>query len=120
MPKNKTVFRQSVKKHLMDFEFHIELPLFHTNAGIDVACSARIAQNLRKRSCAENYKKKIVYSATPKDVARTQSELPPTSYLARAPKRTCGRIEYKSAFMLAFTLPSTLSLHVARGWWWGR
>ncbi len=30
------VFRQSFKKHLMEFELHIKLLLFHTNSGTDV------------------------------------------------------------------------------------
>ncbi len=30
------VFRQSIKKHLIEFELHIKLLLFHTNAGTDM------------------------------------------------------------------------------------
>ncbi len=76
------VFRQSVKKHLMEFELHIKLLLFHTNAGTDVHVRLE-SPRTRASSEAELRGKlqKMLCTTTRKDIVRTQRELPSTPRL---------------------------------------
>ncbi len=105
MQKNKTLHcfpSKRWKLHLVEFELNISFCF--TQMRHRRACSARVAQNsciFRKRSCAESYKKCRSHRHAKRRHAhqkRTSANTAMMSYLARAPKRTCGRVRYKSAF----------------------